>query len=117
MKKIISLALLATACGGAIDQLDAGEDDATAASYALFTVRRDERKCAAPACGGWWATALRTDATPSYVSDLDFSRAHLDDRTESQLRGAPKFGNDNDWNWGDPARNRAVNDYYGVPMM
>ena len=36
--------------------------------------------------------------------------------TESQLRGAPKFGNDNDWNWADAARNRAVNDYYGVPM-
>ena len=68
--------LLASACGGAIDQLDAGEDDATAASYALFTVRRDERKCAAPACGGWWATTVRTDATPRYVSDLDFSRAH-----------------------------------------
>ena len=37
--------------------------------------------------------------------------------TEGQLRGAPKFGNDNDWNWSDPARNRAVNDYYGVPMV
>ena len=37
--------------------------------------------------------------------------------TESQLRGAPKFGNDNDWNWADPARNRVVNDYYGVPMV
>jgi hypothetical protein len=36
--------------------------------------------------------------------------------TESQLRGAPKFGNDNDWNWADAARNRAVNDYYGVPL-
>ena len=37
--------------------------------------------------------------------------------TESQLQGAPKYGNDNDWNWGDPARNRAVNDYYGVPLV
>src|SRR5262245_44476529 len=37
--------------------------------------------------------------------------------TEDQLRGAPKYGNDNDWNWGDPARNRAVNDYYGVPLV
>jgi sporulation protein YlmC with PRC-barrel domain len=36
--------------------------------------------------------------------------------TESQLRGAPKFGNDNDWSWADAARNRAVNDYYGVPL-
>jgi len=34
--------------------------------------------------------------------------------TEQQLQGAPKFGNDNDWNWEDPTRNRAVNDYYGV---
>jgi sporulation protein YlmC with PRC-barrel domain len=37
--------------------------------------------------------------------------------TESQLQGAPKYGNDNDWNWSDPARARAVNDYYGVPMV
>jgi hypothetical protein len=37
--------------------------------------------------------------------------------TEQQLRGAPKYGNDNEWNWGDPTRTRAVNDYYGVPMV
>lgn len=36
--------------------------------------------------------------------------------TEDQLRGAPKYGNDNEWNWSDPARGRAVNDYYGVPV-
>ena len=36
--------------------------------------------------------------------------------TEQQLRGAPKYGNDNEWNWSDPARGRAVNDYYGVPI-
>ncbi|WP_407179597.1 PRC-barrel domain-containing protein [Bradyrhizobium sp. STM 3562] len=36
--------------------------------------------------------------------------------TESQLQGAPKYSNDNDWNWSDPARARAVNDYYGVPL-
>jgi hypothetical protein len=36
--------------------------------------------------------------------------------TEGQLRGAPKYGNDNDWNWADAARNRAVNEYYGVPL-
>ena len=34
--------------------------------------------------------------------------------TETQLKSAPKYGNDNAWNWGDPARTRAVNDYYGV---
>ena len=34
--------------------------------------------------------------------------------TENQLKGAPKYSNDNSWNWSDPARARAVNDYYGV---
>jgi len=37
--------------------------------------------------------------------------------TEQQLRGAPKYGNDNEWNWGDLTRTRAVNDYYGVQMV
>jgi hypothetical protein len=36
--------------------------------------------------------------------------------TETQLKGAPKYGNDNTWNWGDPARIRSVNDYYGVAI-
>ena len=36
--------------------------------------------------------------------------------TETQLQGAPKFGNDNSWNWSDPARTRSVNDYYGVAI-
>jgi hypothetical protein len=34
--------------------------------------------------------------------------------TEQQLRGAPKYGNENDWNWSDSNRTRGVNDYYGV---
>lgn len=36
--------------------------------------------------------------------------------TEQQLVGAPKYGNNNDWNWSDVTRTRAVNDYYGVPL-
>ena len=36
--------------------------------------------------------------------------------TESQLKGAPKYGNDNSWNWADPARTRSVNDYYGIAI-
>ena len=36
--------------------------------------------------------------------------------TEDQLRGAPRYRGDNDWNWSDTAGNRAVNDYYGVPV-
>jgi hypothetical protein len=33
--------------------------------------------------------------------------------TEQQLRGAPKYSNDNDWNWTDTTRTSAVNKYYG----
>jgi hypothetical protein len=37
--------------------------------------------------------------------------------TENQLRGAPKYHDDNDWNWSDTTRNRALDDYYGVPVV
>jgi len=37
--------------------------------------------------------------------------------TEEQLRGAPKYRDDRDWNWADVARNRALNDYYGVQVI
>jgi hypothetical protein len=36
--------------------------------------------------------------------------------TENQLKGAPKYSNDNSWNWNDPAQARSVNDYYGVAI-
>jgi hypothetical protein len=36
--------------------------------------------------------------------------------TEAQLKGAPHFRNDNTWNWSDPTRTRAVDDYYGVAI-
>jgi PRC-barrel domain len=37
--------------------------------------------------------------------------------TQKQLEGAPKYGNDNAWNWSDASRTRSVNDYYGVPTV
>ena len=36
--------------------------------------------------------------------------------TEQQLRGAPKYGDDRDWDWTNTAGNKAVDDYYGVPI-
>ena len=36
---------------------------------------------------------------------------------ESQLRGASKYREDTDWNWSDVGTTRALNDYYGVPVM
>src|ERR1700752_2006036 len=35
--------------------------------------------------------------------------------TEKELKGAPRYREDSDWNWGDEARARAVNAYYGIP--
>ena len=37
--------------------------------------------------------------------------------TQKQLEGAPKYGNDNSWNWADETRARSVSDYYGVPYI
>lgn len=34
--------------------------------------------------------------------------------TADKLKGAPRYSNDNTWNWDDPARARRVNEYYGV---
>ena len=33
--------------------------------------------------------------------------------TKTQLEGAPKYGNDNSWDWADDTRARSVNNYYG----
>jgi hypothetical protein len=61
----------------------------------MYSVRRDIRRCAAPACGGWWVAPVNTAASsllnesllaiqdaphtgsaPAYVADLEFSCAH-----------------------------------------
>jgi len=44
-----------------------------------------------------------------YDPNLGGYRTNL---SADRLRGAPHYGNDNDWNWDDPTRARAVNDYY-----
>jgi hypothetical protein len=36
--------------------------------------------------------------------------------TESQLKGAPKYANENSWNWSDPRATRTVDDYYGIAV-
>jgi hypothetical protein len=37
--------------------------------------------------------------------------------TESQLRGAPRYREEGEWNWSDIAATRGLNDYYGVPIV
>ena len=37
--------------------------------------------------------------------------------TESQLRGASKYGEEGDWNWADAAHKRVLDDYYRAPIV
>ena len=37
--------------------------------------------------------------------------------TENQLRGAPKYSSDRDWDWNNDAAGKRVDDYYGVPVV
>jgi len=37
--------------------------------------------------------------------------------TQVKLEGAPKYANDDSWNWSDTGRTRSVDDYYGVPYV
>lgn len=36
--------------------------------------------------------------------------------TEEQLRGAPKYSDEREWDWGDLATGRKVDDYYGIKL-
>lgn len=36
--------------------------------------------------------------------------------TEKELEGAPRYRQQAEWNWGDDAKIRSVNAYYGVPF-
>ncbi len=36
--------------------------------------------------------------------------------TESQLKGAPKYNRNTDWDWADRSRDRSVYDYYKEPL-
>jgi hypothetical protein len=37
--------------------------------------------------------------------------------TANELRDAPRYGEARDWNWSDAATVRALNAYYGVPVV
>ena len=41
---------------------------------------------------------------------------YLTNMTESQLKGAPKYNRNTDWDWSDRSRDRAVYDYYKTPL-
>jgi sporulation protein YlmC with PRC-barrel domain len=36
--------------------------------------------------------------------------------TESKLKSAPKYANENSWNWADPGAAKSIDDYYGIAL-
>ena len=38
------------------------------------------------------------------------------DLTEAQLKGAPRFDRNTDWDWSNRTRERVINDYYNNPL-
>lgn len=53
-----------------------------------------------------WSTLKYDERLGGYRTDI----------SESQIKGAPRYGRAEEWNWGDNQRSRSVNDYYGVPI-
>jgi hypothetical protein len=37
--------------------------------------------------------------------------------TESQLKGAPKFNRNTDWDWSDRSRDQEIGAYWGAPLL
>lgn len=47
-----------------------------------------------------------------YDTNLGGYRTNI---SKDQLEGAPKYANDDDWDWSDEQRGRKVHDHYGTP--
>jgi hypothetical protein len=75
-----------SACGGPDEA--AAEGEALSSRAAYFTAERDARKCAAPACGGWWLREADRGRPAIYVAALDLSQAGLGADGAQLLDGA-----------------------------
>ena len=66
--------------------------------------------------GGFLGMGAEEHAVPwsklTYDTNLGGYRT---DVTEQQLRGAPTFTRDRDWDWSDRSRERQLHDYYRAP--
>ncbi len=51
-------------------------------------------------------------STLKYNTDLGGYQVAV---TEEQLTSAPRYASDEEWDWTDPAKARAVDDYYATP--
>jgi len=93
MKNWLTLAALvgaaASSTGCVVDAQTADEGDLSASSRSYVTVRRDERKCAAPMCGGYFVRDVNRATAERYVSGLDLAPANLFSELEDSILAAP----------------------------
>jgi hypothetical protein len=100
-------ALSFSACAGqagsdsATDDASLSDDakaDRTSGGSSYFVIHADQRKCAAPACGGQFIKRVNFNsttcvdgrsATECYVAAVDYTKANLDDNDMSALAGRP----------------------------
>jgi PRC-barrel domain len=65
--------------------------------------------------GGFLGMGTEEHAVPWNKLTYDISLAgYRTDITEQQLRGAPAFSRDRDFDWNDRAREKELHDYYGA---
>jgi hypothetical protein len=92
MKNLVWVGIVAVniiACGGGSESFDEASDGLSTASRSMVSVRRDARKCAAPACGGYFVRSLNsTSSAETYVARFDYTPAGFDDATIAQVEGA-----------------------------
>lgn len=88
---VVGLLGVLAGCAGAAsdtqDDADETRDDLSAGRETFVVLRHDDRKCAAPRCGGFWLKDANRRTAESYVSGLDVSR--LDALAQEQFRDAP----------------------------
>ena len=91
LRNILAVVLVAVGfygCGGAAADGES-EDSLSQSKKSHVTVRRDQRRCPSPACGGYFVRDANKTTSEQYVGSLDFSAAGLDGATIDPVVGAP----------------------------
>jgi hypothetical protein len=112
MRSLLALPLVLAACAtdGLYDELAGESDDASTDGkadatpggvYTYFAIELDTRKCAAPACGGFFLERINRTTTVChdgsvaercYTPELDWAEAGLAEATRAQLADAAALG-------------------------
>ncbi|ABE64523.1 PRC-barrel [Nitrobacter hamburgensis X14] len=94
-----------------------GANDEKIGSIAFVMIEKISGKVSYAVLGFGGILGIGDDHYPLPWSSLKYDTALGGYRigvTADQLERAPKYATDTDWNWSDPTRTRAVDDYYAL---